>query len=554
MIWDFSDRLRTNVIWVGQKIPDDAKAFLSRLRFSIPDSPPAINLNNDSVLSGLAAAVFVQTEDNPKVVVDELNKYAVSLLDHDCLVIVLASSKIKTTAINNLLIVTNALIELKIPATWPTEGPELAAFDGNKINPLMKYGAPKPPHIFVYRDTLSVEIIADLLVRQKQRPSPALDISTEFKILGPAAHNIKTDHKLMLRRGFHDCTELHLSRLTGGHSGVQVYSVHATLRIGGRPLPFFVKVGSRHSIKKEWLNYDEHVRPYIPFHLAPHLIEERCALGAHSGIIVGDFVEGAESLGECARCGRAITAIGSLFDRTLVGWHRLALPKHGSLYTILGILLRDEVNPQRLALAMKHGAKLKLSDLKIKLSKRQQEQMLFSRIHGDLHIENVMVRGSDAIIIDFLAGRKDGVLLADYAALEVSLLVRAPIDQPEIKSKISDPSKWERIKRVLHLQCVDESTAFDKDSWERIARSLYTRKALQDLPKQPDPTEPYAWLATCIRQVRLHALPMQKQRSQYAYVLAYYLLQAAIKDPKAKAGEAYRRAIAYCLAEILINN
>ena len=541
MVWDFSDRPRTNVLWVGQVVPPEVKSFLQRLKFFILDSSYIAKLKDDGFLRYVAAVVFVQDENNSEAVASDLQWYVKKLLDYDCLVIVLAASKVSGTAVNNLAIITNALHRLKIPSLWPTSADQFDSFDGdNEPVRQSKYGAPKPPFVSVYRDPLSVEIIADLLVRYNQRPAPALDDPISFKITGPGVGEFKSDHRLMLRRSFHDCAEVHVSCLPGGKSGIPVYIAHATTS-GGRPLPFFVKVGSRNEIIHEWLNYIKLVRPFIPFHLAPHLVPERCALGAHTGIIVGDFIEDAESLAECARRGRAITSISSLFDRTLRGWHRTPKERSGVLYKVLGGLLSHNTNEfqPRYLNAKKLGAKHTLEELKARLQQRIDEKQLWSRIHGDLHAENVHVRGGEAILIDFLAGREEGLLLGDHAALEVSIAIRVP--RTDIDNKISNAE------------------------WERVVRPLYTLDTLLNHPSFTDPTEPYSWLDACIRKIRLYALPMQIGKDQYAHILAYYLLQAAIKDPLPKVSEKdslpknlvdedYRRTIAYCLAEDLILN
>lgn len=532
MVWDFSDRPRTNVLWVGQDVPSEVESFLQRLKFFILDSSCIAKLKDDGFLRSVAAVVFVQDENNSETVASDLQWYVKKLLDYDCLVIVLAASKVSGTAVNNLAIITDALYRLKIPSLWPTTADQFDSFDGdNEPVRQSKYGAPKPPFVSVYRDSLSVDIIADLLVRYNQRPVPALDDPISFKITGTGEKDFKTDHRLMLRRSFHDCTEVHVSSLPGGKSGIPVYIAHAT-KSGGRPLPFFVKVGSRNEIIREWLNYNELVRPFIPFHLAPHLVPERCALGAHTGIIVGDFIEDAESLAECARRGRAITPISSLFDRTLRGWHRKPERRSGNLYGVLGNLILDRKNniEPRYLNAKKLGAKFTLDELYTKLQQREPELQLWSHIHGDLHADNVHVRGGEAILIDFLAGKKEGLLLGDHAALEVSLAIRVP--RADIDNK------------------------FSNEEWERVVRPLYTLDTLLNLPSFPDPTEPYSWLAACIRKIRLYALPMQIGKDQYAHILAYYLLRAAIKDPlpNVSADEDYRRTIAYCLAEDLILN
>jgi len=90
----------------------------------------------------------------------------------------------------------------------------------------------------------------------------------------------------------------------GRRSGARVFLAHATLRRcfrTTRPLPFFVKLGPRRKILKEHSNYRDRVHNYIPFHLAPRLVTERCEVGTEVGILVGDFVEDSETLSDVAQ-------------------------------------------------------------------------------------------------------------------------------------------------------------------------------------------------------------------------------------------------------------
>ena len=87
--------------------------------------------------------------------------------------------------------------------------------------------------------------------------------------------------------------------MDSGLSGSAVYRVYAKLAkglLGPWPFLYFLKVGRRDKIAREYLNYQGHALMYVPFHLGPRLNLERCGLGARYGTLVGDFVEEAESL------------------------------------------------------------------------------------------------------------------------------------------------------------------------------------------------------------------------------------------------------------------
>ena len=205
--------------------------------------------------------------------------------------------------------------------------------------------------------------------------------------------------------------------------------------------------------------------------------------------------------------------------------------KDQSLFSNLKRSLNGEVSNVRVKRAKAQwNVKRTPLDIKIYLQQRPVEDLLWGPIHGDLHADNIRVRGSDAILIDFCSARV-GPLLADPAALEVSLAIRAP----------------------------SNNEYFNHNAWIRTMDSLFSQDALRMPPAIYDPTEQYAWIASCIRQIRLHALPMQRKKGQYAHVLAYYFLQAAIKDPKIDsisdphAHENFRRAYAYAVADKLID-
>ena len=80
------------------------------------------------------------------------------------------------------------------------------------------------------------------------------------------------------------------------------------------PYQYFVKIGDRNQISKEYLAYRDIALEHIPFHLGPSLRLDRCALGAQQGIIVSDYVSGSEKLRDCARDGRAVPVIANLFQ------------------------------------------------------------------------------------------------------------------------------------------------------------------------------------------------------------------------------------------------
>ena len=187
-----------------------------------------------------------------------------------------------------------------------------------------------------------------------------------------------------------------------------------------------------------------------------------------------------------------------------------------------------KMTPARELIARKLGARETLDKLTEKLKARPiDEPWQRGPMHGDLHTDNVQVRGGDAILIDFLQTGM-GPVLADPAALEASVVFRVP--------RLCD--------------------RFDKVAWSRTVEELYQQPYLRTTPVISDVREPYAWIVDCVRQVRLHGLARELQSGQYAAVLAYRLLHASGKTDKGgppEPGEEHRRATAFVMAERLLN-
>jgi hypothetical protein len=314
------------------------------------------------------------------------------------------------------------------------------------------------------------------------------------------------------------------------HSVVSVYCAYNDLmapnlgNLGQWPLPFFVKIGSRKKILIEYQNYVDNVAPYVPFHLGPHLVADRCCLGAYEGVIVGDFVEESESLLHCAQDGRAASAIACLFDRTLRGWYRGSHLEERPFCEILKRHFPRKISRDRFARACQLGARRDLKELRGLFECCKSTPVIVGPIHGDLHAANVRVRATDAIVIDFYGHREDP-LVYDAACLEASLLVDG---FPSVrKSKIKN--------------------------WLQSISTLYDHVPLQGVLKQANPKNQSAWFHSCVRQIRLYARQMEYGPPQYAAALAVALLTKATKDPEVSEPEASRRAAAYVLAERVLS-
>jgi hypothetical protein len=124
------------------------------------------------------------------------------------------------------------------------------------------------------------------------------------------------------------------------------------------------------------------------------------------------------------------------------------------------------------------------------------------------------------IPIDF-GLQSTGALLDDPASLEVSLLIDGALQLP---------------KNAL-------------ERWFESIRYLY--EGFSMAPSAPDPSDPWAWLHSCVRQIRLYAGRFEKAPKQYSAALAAALIIKARHDQDASDDESLVRAYAYRAAELL---
>ncbi len=493
---------RQRVAWY-KATPSEAESapFVGRQFLAKNESCDDAKLQDPTYLSGLAAVIFNQKEEKPFQIGQVLGMHAQRLLNYDCHVIV-------RPAANRFPILQRVLGGLDLP----TAGLQLG-----------KSGAPPLPHLRVFSLDVPWTDIANFVLMYPAGSPPA-PVQNLTILPTSAQHNLSGPREVLLRRAFCDCTEVHLTSMKGGRSaGVVVYRAHAQLRGGleGQwPQPFFVKIGPRRKIFNEYMNYEWRVDPYIPFHLGPQLVRERCCLGAYEGVIVGDYVDGSECLTDCACQGRATAAISCLFDKTLVGWYRRAQNEDGrSISKLLARLFPSTMPPARFARAQELGATQNLPQLRRLFDRCTSTPVLVGPIHGDLHAKNVRVRATDAIVIDFFSHR-NSPLLADAASLEASLLVDG------FEKDEREPTDW--------IASIEE---------------LYQNSPSTQPTPHGNPADVSSWFYSCVAQIRRHARQWECQDHQYAAALAAALLRKATKDAYARESKASRHAAAYVFAE-----
>jgi hypothetical protein len=290
---------------------------------------------------------------------------------------------------------------------------------------------------------------------------------------------------------------------------------------GSWPYRYFVKIGARKNVATEYLRYREIALEHLPYHLGPRLRLERCQLGHRSGVLVSDYVSGAEPLRDCARSGRATAAIANLFNVTLRAWHNGARPDDVPLQERLRERLPAKIPGSRKPLIDKCGGKKSLEELSQLLLVGQSRPVTVGVIHGDLHATNVLVRGGDAILIDFEKVETNGPVLRDLACLEAGLFV---------DSFVADSREPESI--LESVEC------------------LYAPGELLGGRVTPcHPSDGSAWFFDYVTQIRMQARHIELAPGQYALVLASELLRKACAAHEFDANMEQTRALAYVLAE-----
>lgn len=454
-----------------------------------------------------------------------------SLLDRDCRLYVRYAEGARDKSM-----VLKALNDLQLPPSGlvETDGP---LFSGTWFE-----GVQAPvyaPFVHVLPTTTDWDQLADIIMRNPSSPAPNFDLEIEAYTEDHHKFSFLPDAQLLIRRAFWNCSSVRLIAKGNGLSGVDAFDAFATLSknvVGGDwPYRFFVKLGSRIKVSREYHKYRETALENVPYHLGPRLRMDRCVLGQAQGLIVSDYVSGAEVLRDCARQGRGVPAIGNLFNLTLVAWRRAAKSVDRSLASYFEDRFPRDVPDHRAPLIAAYGATRSLEELRQLFDSAPSQPVLEGVVHGDLHATNVLVRLNDAVIIDLERIELSMPMLFDAASLEGGLFVDGFIN--------------DRREGAELLASLD---------------SLYTASAFNGDDHFCLPHEGSAWFTDSVRQIRMQAMQMELVPRQYGLVLAAVLLKKAcnpedFRDPKQDQDlnptpltrEAVR-ALAYVLAERIL--
>lgn len=491
--------LRPTVAFVGVDVPPEVQAAIRARGYSAEHCRPA-QLEDSGYLSTLRAVVFIQDERAPVAVRKDLLRHAPRALDFGCNVVVRPAAG----CFVGLLGMMSSTLLKDVISTPQKERPA--------------------PSIRIDDENTPWERIAEFVDRKGTGRPPERRLQPEIEPKRDGTPiQLTPPQEILVQRAFWDCERLYLRPLEDGRSGATVLLAFPTLKqpyyLSRWPTPCCLKIPSREEAFAEYKAHRERVDPYIPFHLGPQMIPERCFLGASEGIVVTDFVEESEVLVDCARAGRASAAIAGLFNRTLHGWYRDAKEIRTSLDGYLPE--PDPIPGERMERARELGAKTSQEVLQKLLRGMKPKQLLVGPIHGDLNAGNILIRGGDAVVIDFSKHRPAGALLFDAASLEASLLVRGF-------------AKDDR----------------DEKAWLASVIPAYERDALLSMPPYIDPDSHSCWFFECVRQIRRYARQMERgEKQQYGVMVGAALLKLAAKDLRLSTREEGSRAAAYVLAE-----
>lgn len=319
------------------------------------------------------------------------------------------------------------------------------------------------------------------------------------------SEKLKQDERLLVDRAFQKAEEIHIRELKSGFTDSRVfmaYEKRVESSIAHWTQPRLIKIGKRQALAYE-VGAMKEVSPFVPFELRPNL--EVHVEGFSKSVFVADFVEKSESMLLAARAGRAETAISNLFNRTLQRWRdcawqctkpneSLALAAERLGIISPGIIHKDYLESERI-----QNARIDVDALWKVLVGISFEHRA-ATIHGDLHGDNIRVRGDDAILIDLGAVKgtddpgKGAPICFDVAMLEVALVFACTDEENELEQ-------------------------FAQPDWEKDIRPFYDLDAILSTPNRDSAPRPDSWLFGCLQRVRAFGIYDQSDPHEYAIAL-----------------------------------
>jgi hypothetical protein len=350
-----------------------------------------------------------------------------------------------------------------------------------------------------------------------------------------------TDEELRLvDRAFPKAQEVNLQQISSGFSGSKVYMAYekrseVESSVAHWTQPRLIKIGDRSVLSME-VGAMRAVSPYVPFELRPNL--EIYIEGFRKAVYIADFVDKSESMLDAARAGRAEAAISNLFNRTLRRWRDRAGRCDMSTEPLthaavrLGMIEPAEICDEYLESDSIQRQGIDPTTLWGILDKFRFEHRV-ATIHGDLHGDNVRVRGDDAILIDLGAVKGDtetgmgAPLCFDVAMLEVALL-------------------------FTYRGLQDGDNSFHQPAWREQIEPFYELGAILSSPSVDVAPRPDDWVTGCIQRIRAFGIYEQSHRYEYAIALAVALWRWC-KFRSAGDADKGRRVVALELGAHIIN-
>jgi uncharacterized protein associated with vWA-MoxR-VMAP ternary system len=502
---------RRQVLWIGPA-PTNALLVELKRRDLILNFVKQPLVENDFIVS--CAIVFCFDVHDKGASIGAINAYASLAGDHGLLIIVRASDDTFIRIAQGHL------------TTVQDRSPEFSEIS----RPIKQFAVRAPAYQ-----------LAEWVVRHPAGPplNPALQIN--------GVPSIAAGDSFLLKRAFSDCKLITLEPLGKGLSGARVFAVYAEFPEGEAapyPLPYFAKIDGSERVLREYSAYDRFVSRYVPFNQRPNFDTKRCILGVTDGILVGDFIDGSEALADVMVPNGARNVIHSLFDDALRGWRQQSYRRNDRV-ALLPKIRPDIVEPERIKqrhfeTAKMFGAKMSPEDLVRLVETLPSHQYRRGPVHGDLNTQNIRVRGTEAVLIDFYKANV-GPLVADLASLEVAICFSMEAD---IHWNLADHSEYERSARFTE--------------WRRHIDQLFvvSHEFAMVPPLQEQPCS-HTWMWSACRQLRLMAHYIEPEDSAYARVLALYMLRMAMfpEDESAivpHSPDSIVRSYAYVAAERIL--
>jgi hypothetical protein len=385
---------------------------------------------------------------------------------------------------------------------------------------------------FLFRDgPISFLEIAKLCSLWDAGPSAnsSLEIDGKSYAPGQSGQDDRLEDALLLQRGFPDCRRILTRPLTLGKSGATVLKIHPVFEAavyGNSTRPLYAKLDSLQRIKQEVENYETYVDTSIPFFMRPNLIRTRCVLagqGYRRGLIVGNFVEHSEPIIQTVSRGSAGLPLHTLFDHAFRTW-RLGSRIETSISLLaslakIGLVKKSPIRQEYVPLARSFGLERTAEEITDMLELIPAAAHRVGAIHGDLHTDNLHVRGIEPVLLDFYSV-DEGPLVYDLATLEVSVVF-----------------------------CGYNVANTELDDWKRLVDLLYDRSAFAHPPEPQIHGSALENLWIAVRQLRCIAPTLEVSGNDYPFAIAFCLLRNATH----KRESAFRTAYGLATAERLIS-